>query len=126
MDREPFPVTWETVTAESAEHGDAAARGFMATGVFAAYRGEFDPPAPGSGPDKFFLREAVKALSDDLPGNAELEALEPNDSDPRCARWVSAHFRRYDGATIGETRAIHFPESLTPSSRARLVALLCS
>ncbi|MEP2533513.1 hypothetical protein [Shimia sp.] len=121
-----FRVTWETVTEESAEAGDAEARGFIhpATGR----RDLLEVPArPAARASDYSapLRASLEALEVERP-LAVLEALEADSSVPETARSVSATWRTYDGETIAETRTLHFPETMTPASRARLVALICN
>ncbi len=115
---ERFLVSWELVTPESAEYGDAEDRGFMAGTPFSAYRGEADTAAPGIQPERFTLGKAVAALSDDLPGLAELEAVEPDSSDPATARSVRAIWRLPNGDS--ESRTLHIPDNATAASRGRI------
>lgn len=116
-----FRVTWETFTAESVEIGDAESRGFV------RYDGgleELDPTRldPTGDIYEMTFRDAIAALS---RASGDVVSVEANDSDSARARWVTAHFRTYGrGDQISESRAIHFPETLTPASRARLVKLL--
>ena len=121
----PFCVTWETVTEESAEHGDADARGFVRADNGA--REPLDPARLDPGGDLYnmTLRDALEAL-EDCPGT--LEALEPSASDHGAARWITAHYRRDDcgaGDVIAESLSLHLPDSITPASRARLVRFIC-
>ena len=117
-------VTWETVTDESAENGDADARGFITPDgdrvtlesvLLEPDQAAYDMP----------LRDALAVLA----GSAgDLESLEPSDSRWRAARWITAHFntRNADaGDVIGESFSLHLPDTLTDASRARLCRLLC-
>lgn len=119
----PFRVTWETVTAESAEHGDADARGFVRhDGARETLDAERLDPAGDL--YNMRLRDALEALEASA-GN--LESLEPSESDHAQARWITANY--YMGDTdanrIGESLSLHLPDSITPASRARLVRLIC-
>ena len=101
-----YAVTYEIVTPESAEHGDAEERGYIAQGVS--------------------LREAIRAVyetrSDGQCG--AIECVEASASVPSEMRWISV----YNGAEYEtgahETRSLHIPEHVTPSSRARLLRLV--
>jgi hypothetical protein len=102
LNRRPlFNVTFETVTPESAEHGDAETRGFVGMAL------------P--------LRAAVYEWRQ-MPD--AVESIEANDSDASAARWITAHGAPSFRDGTAESRSIHFPETLTPASRARLVRLL--
>lgn len=93
-----FTVTYEIVTPESAEHGDAAERGFVAPGQW-----------HDTEPAEMSLREAI-----DLADCAY-----------DCGRWFSEHEGRTDYKTGAvETRSIHPPRSITPASYARVRRLL--
>lgn len=100
-----FNVTFEIVTPESAENGDAEERGYIVEGAT--------------------LREAIDALFETRTSQcAGLSCVEASDSDESAARWITA----YNGAEYitgaSESRSLHFPDNLTPASRARLVRLL--
>ena len=79
------------------------------------------------------LRGALEALEASGEPWRVLEALEPDCSDTSAARSVRAVYR-LDGpaqdlpggdAVRSFTLSIHFPENMTPASRARLCALIC-
>lgn len=92
-----FDVTYDIVTPESAEHGDAAERGFVATGLG--------------------LREAIQEI-----GGIAYEA----DCWPvRSPRWFTNH-EYSENFTTGarETRYLHLPNHLTEASRLRIARLL--
>jgi len=120
-----FRMTWETVTNESAEIGDAAQRGFVAPDTGA-------PLLLGPLTQMHSETRLCARLRDFLPhiepgGAAYLEGVEPDNSDhsaARSVRFIWAVWGR--NGVISETRTIHFPETLTPASRARLVTLLKS
>lgn len=101
-----FSVTYKIVTPESAENGDAEERGYIVQGAC--------------------LREALQHLfdtrSDGFCGG--IECIEASASEIQYARWVSV----YNGAEYEtgahESRSLHFPEGMTPSSRARILRLV--
>lgn len=130
-------VTWETVTAESAEHGDAEARGF-ARPVYAF------PPLRYLGVDledieaaedhgrapvyRLRLRDALDALQ--LAGEPwrELEAIE-TDGDWFSVIWSFLSYGPARDLPGGErvlsvTLSLHFPENTSPASRARIARAL--
>ena len=94
-----FRVTYEIVTHESAEHGDAAERGFMSPGEWRTD----DAPGPMS------LRDAIRmswGASED------------------CGRWFSSSPEQDFRTGAYETRALHPPANITDASYARLKRLL--
>jgi len=104
MARPLFSVTYDRTTDADAEIGEPGESGFLGEGLG--------------------LREAVETL---LGADAGLEAIEA-DSMPFSAvwppRWFTAYYGRdmHDGAC--ETRSLHFPERVSPSSRVRLGRVL--
>lgn len=127
-----FRITWETYTDESAEAGDAEARGFLVAGDYNA-----EDPRTVS-PDRLRLREAIEALALEAEPWRALEAIETDSTGSggaaywdRRARWVEATYRF--GASgparelpggesiIGARLALHIPENVTAASRARIV-----
>ncbi len=92
-----FDVTYEIVTHESAEHGDAEERGFAAKGVR--------------------LREAISEI-----GHCAHQA----DCSPIAgARWYTNCEYDEDFRTgARESRSLHMPNSLTEASRMRIARLL--
>jgi len=97
--RAKFAVTYEIVTEESAQHGDAAARGYLL--------------------EDCTLREAVDTL-----GAGHIEA----DSYPVTLATAPRWFTCYHGIDYrtgnDESRALHVPDSVTAASRLRLARLL--
>jgi len=98
-----FSVTYEIVTPESAEHGDAAERGYIAQ----------DIP----------LREAIDELG---YGTQGIESNEYPVTDPR---WITAYCtndgtRRFYEQGETESRSLHFPDSMTAASKLRVCRLL--
>ncbi len=94
-----FNVTFETITPESAEHGDTETAGFLVENVS--------------------LREAIEELG--YGGNG-CEANEWPVVDPR---WITMYRTSEDYGT-GETenRSLHFPDTMTPASKRRVCRLL--
>lgn len=135
-----FHVTWEIVTEKSAEHGDAAARGFCrpvrsrSTGDVLGVDLEPLERAQASGRlDSYAmpLRAALDALA--LSGEPwrALETVEGNDSEPGGSRWLSAVWNfgasgpalelPGDGSPVlSATLSLHFPDSISPASRERI------
>lgn len=93
-----FFVTYEIITPESAEHGDAEECGWVAPGGW-----HHDDPAPMS------LREAVSLIS-----CAE-----------DCVSWFAETDGRQDYRTgAEERRSLHPPRNITAASYGRLKRLL--
>ena len=98
-----FDVTYETVSLESAEHGDYEDSGFYA--------------------EDCTLRDAIEYLG---YGSDGLEAsCYPADG----ASWITAYkvndgTREYYEDGITENRSLHFPDSMTNSSKIRVMRLL--
>lgn len=97
-----FTVTYEIVTPESAEHGDAAERGFVLPG-------EWRVPVHAVTPVTMSLREA-------------LQLCYPQED---SGRWFSECDGRQDYRTgAWERRSLHPPEGITGASYDRLARLL--
>ncbi len=94
-----FSVTFETITLESAEHGDAETRGYVVQDVG--------------------LREAIDELG---YGNGGIEA---NCYPVDMPRWFTAYGVRECYRT-GETenRSLHLPDRLTNATRLRIARLI--
>ena len=98
-----FRVTYEIVTPESAEHGEAESMGFCAPGGW-----HF--PASDPGPHDMTLREA-------------LGLCRPSEDSGRW--WNEEAPGRTDWRTGAEEfRSIHPPRNITPASYARVSRLL--
>lgn len=110
-----FHVTYEIITPESAQHADAAERGFVQAG---GWRVELAPhvcgPEAGKIKDECAmpLRQAVELVA---AGVMEDSGFWFTEIDPR---------RNY--ATGAETLYSLHPPEITPSSYARLRRLLCA
>lgn len=112
MARPQFHVTYEIVTPESAEHGDAAERGFAMPGGW-QYAMPDDMCGPAAAQFKsehaLELREAIGMMS----------CCED------CDHWFSETDSDIDYATGAETRrSLHCPDSITPASYDRVARLL--
>lgn len=136
----PFMVTFETVTDESAEIGDAAQRGFMIP-LRHAFGGEItgaEPVeldrAPRYQPAErwgFPLRDALAALAnpmrpDGSPHGGSLLAIEPSDSVASAADWLTVYYDRDPETGAYLSLSIHFPETVSGASRVRILRLLNS
>jgi len=114
-----FRVSFEIVTQESAEHGDADSRGWIgsALGMFPQERA----------PEPCGLSRAVAMVTQTRTSRVDgATGIEPDSSDWSQARAVTV----YNGAEYKtgahESRTLHFPESMTALRRRALCALLCA
>lgn len=98
-----FNVTYESWSHEDVESGDTDSRGFIA--------------------ERVSLREAIN-LMHDIPNDCL--AIEPSDSNIGDARWVTYYGDYHYRTGVAESRSLHFPDSLTPSTRCRIFRLLQS
>lgn len=95
-----FSITYEVITPESAEHGEAEARGFIYEDL------EF--------------REAFQRIQY-KGGYSNCEASE---YPVRSSRWLTFYGIDEDYCTGSETHwSLHIPEHVTPSSRVRIARL---
>lgn len=100
-----FNVSFEIVTPESAEHGEAESLGWIIQ--------DCD------------LRTAIDQTGQTRTSQVDgVEAIEPSDSRHESARWITVHNGMEYLTGTNESRSLHFPESMTPASRARLCKLL--
>ncbi len=98
-----FNVTYEIVTPESAKHGDAEERGFIAENVS--------------------FREAVDLLFQTRTSHCDVgNGLEPNCSH-RPARWWTMHNGMEYRTGAYENRSLHIPDNVTDASRERIAFL---
>jgi len=100
-----FRVTYEIVTYESAEHGDAESRGFIEPG---GWRTPVDEAIAGTELFGMSLREAMRL------------AYPIEDS----GHWWTGEAEQDYRTGAYETRSIHPPEGITPASYARVTRLL--
>jgi hypothetical protein len=101
-----FHVTYETVTPESAEEGDAADRGYV---------------HPNGGRDTLDRVEDLNDYAFDLRGAVRQVSSSVWD----CGRWFEATWTDTNFHTGAETRySLHPPRNITPASYNRLSRLL--
>ena len=118
--RDAWRVTWERVTPESAEHGDAEARGFVD-------RDGFRSRLEHKNRDyALTLREALEAVKESSPTRASLSYVEASDSVASGARWITWGFSPDYSTGDSLSLSLHIPETVSGPSRARLVRLLCN
>lgn len=102
-----FRVTYEIVTPESAEHGDAESRGFV---------------MPGDWRDDIETAMTQPRNAYDI---SLREAMDLADCAYDCGRWWTESEGRCNYRTGAiETRSIHPPENITAASYARVSRLL--
>ncbi len=100
----PYSVTYEIVTQESAEHGDAAERGYISEDVS--------------------FREAIEDVRATRTAQCDgRHAIEPNASHGPC-RWIAVVNGMEFLTGANETRSIHFPDTVTQSSARRIARLI--
>ena len=94
-----FLLTFEVITPESAEHGEAAQAGVLE--------------------ESATLRDAFEEMRFAEAG------IEASDYPATAPRWITARRTREDFETgeVGNV-TLHFPESTTPASRRRVLRLL--
>ena len=104
MTRHTFDVTYEIVTEESAEYGDAEERGFI---------------------DKnMTLRDALEAVRATRTNRVDgVTAIELSSSGHSFAWITICNGMEYETGAY-ESRSIHLPDSLTGSTRVRVARLL--
>jgi len=100
-----FNVTYDIVTQESAEHGDFDEIGFISQNVT--------------------LRGAISDVFATRTNQVEgCECVEPSDSRTGNARWITVtNGTEYETGAC-ESRALHFPESLSSATRRRIARLM--
>lgn len=98
-----FNVTFELITEESAEVGEAEETGFIAHDVG--------------------LREGLDLVRQTETNQCEQTGIEANESPIRAPRWITVYNSpdRKDGIT--ENRSLHIPEHVTDASRRRICRL---
>lgn len=100
-----FSVTYEIVTPESAEHGEAESRGYIL--------------------ESGGLREALAALLETRTAHCDgIMTIEPSCSDIGQARWIAVCNGTEYLTGAHENRALHIPNGVTPASRERLFRLI--
>jgi len=102
-----FRLTYQTVTAESAEYGDFAHHGFVSrTGNYNPDR-NYMPDKPA----QFKLRDALRIFE------AHGGSVQANECPVTCPRWLDSC---QDDCEHSVTLGLHFPEHLTASTRVRI------
>lgn len=100
-----FSVTYEIVTPESAEYGDAEERGFICKDVD--------------------LREAISEVNrtrtNEVDGVTDISC---DEFPMRSPRWVTITNGMEYRTGAQESRSLHMPEELTASTRRRIARLL--
>lgn len=100
-----FDVTYEIVTPESAEHGDAAERGYIGF--------------------NFSLHDAIYEVLQTRTSLVEcIHAIGFSDSNVENARWITVDNGSEFETGARESRSIHFPENLTVSTKRRIMRLV--
>jgi len=100
-----FNVTYEIVTPESAEHGDAEEMGFISEDVR--------------------LSQAIYDVMGTRTSKVDgVNCIEPSDSHGANFRWITIMNGMEFETGAFESRSIHIPEQVTPSSRVRIARLL--
>ena len=102
-----FLITYEIVTPQSAEHGDAAERGYVSAGF------------------KFPIESVVMARDRDVLSFDLRSAVSQLGCVENAGRWFVEVDGRVNFQNGAETRySLHPPENITPASYARLCRLL--
>ena len=100
-----FNVTYEIVTQESAEYGEADESGFVCEDVT--------------------LREAIEALGQTRTNRVDgIAGIEANDSRIGTARWITVDNGMEYETGAHESRSLHMPDSLTSATRRRIYRLI--
>lgn len=99
-----FNVTYDILTPESAENGEAEESGFIVQDAT--------------------LREALDAVRDTRTSACGgIEAIEPNSSHGHFS-WITVYNGMEYETGAQESRSIHIPDSVTMASRKRIAKLL--
>ena len=110
-----FHLTYEVVTEESAQDGDAAERGWLDL-----YGGRHPVEAP---PEPMGFRDAVELFRSESADSASIEPnVVPMDDCP--PRWISAIPTSCDEYGESVTVSLHIPEGVSGASRIRIARLL--
>lgn len=103
--RKDWDVTYEIITPESAEEGDAEESGFIR--------------------EKCTLREAVATVFETRTSHCDTVMAIETDSSPFAgARWVTVYNGKEYLTGAYENRSLHIPARVTQASRVRLARLL--
>jgi len=100
-----YAVSYQVVTQESAEHGDAASAGMVL--------------------EDATLRDAIAAVFETRTSHVSgVECVECDEWPVTAPRWITVTNGMEYHTGAHESRSLHMPENLTPSSRRR-IARLC-
>lgn len=99
-----FNVTYEIVTQESAEHGDSDESGFIIQGA-------------GLRDALFHINRTRTAMV------GGVEAIETSESGSDF-RWITVYNAAEYETGAHESRSLHIPDNVTPSSRRRIARML--
>ena len=100
-----FCVSYEIVTEESAENGEAEERGVI--------------------DEELTLRDAIKEVHrtrTNLVGG--VEAIQPNSWPVDRVRWITVHNSTEYETGARESRTLHIPDTITPASSRRIARLV--
>jgi len=102
-----FNVTYEIVTDESAEHGDADERGFIG--------------------ENMSLRDAIEAVRETRTNQVDgVECIEASEYPGNNFRWITVVNGREFDTSAQESRSLHLPDQVTGATRGRILRLLKS
>ena len=100
-----FDVTYDIVTPESAEAGDVEESGFIDTGLC--------------------LRDAIRLVCATRTNEVDgVQSIECDEWPMRSPRWVTVTNGMEFRTGAQESRYLHMPESLAPSTRRRIARLV--
>ena len=100
-----FNVTYEIITPESAECGDADERGFILEGAT--------------------LREAINAVNETRTNHVDgVQAIEADCYPIDGLRWVTIYNGMEFLTGAHENRSLHIPDNVTQASRLRIARLM--
>jgi hypothetical protein len=99
-----FAVTYEIVTEESAEDGEAEDSGFVG--------------------ENMRLREAIDCVTSTDSCHCSQSGIEPSDSRVESMRWVTVYNGMDYISGEVENRSLHIPDTVTASSRRRIARLM--
>lgn len=100
-----WSVTYAIITPESAEQGVAASSGFIG--------------------EKLPFRDAVRAVQETRTSRVSgITAIEASESPFYAPGWITIYNGMEFETGACEERSIHFPPTVTPSSRRRVARLL--
>ena len=114
-----FRITFETVTEESAQHGDFATHGFVTRNLNIPER-TYMPKKPA----EFGLREAIE-FCQGHGGHCEADSCPISiNNPPRWFSWCNEDLNGSCGATgnctLSRTVSLHLPRNITASSAMRI------